>query len=110
GVVTSRPYTLDVIGKPNIESYALMVDYPAYTGRKDEKIENVTDLIVPEGTKITWNLNTIHTDNIEVKGLRDTTIMLNSSGDSYYNLSQAIYKQTRATFLISGNGVQRADS
>ena len=42
------------------------MDYPSYIGRKDEGVSNIGDMVVPLGTKLTWNFDTKNTDKIEL--------------------------------------------
>ena len=56
---------LDVLLKPNLSSFSLNLDYPGYIGRKDETVNNIGDMVVPGGTKLTWNFETQNTDKIE---------------------------------------------
>ena len=63
--VKSKNYTLEVIQTPTIQSIELELDYPSYTRKKDEKIENTSNLLVPEGTKIKWNVVTSKTDQVD---------------------------------------------
>lgn len=67
GGVNSDDYTLNVIKKPNILGFDVALDYPAYTGRPDEDLSNVGDLVVPLGTNINWFFNTQNTENIKIK-------------------------------------------
>lgn len=64
GKINSKDYELDVLPKPNLLDFGLRLDYPRYTGRTDEKIDNIGDVIVPVGTRISWNFNTSHTDDL----------------------------------------------
>jgi len=57
-------YELKVLPKPIVLSFDVNLDYPAYTGKTDEKLENTGDLIVPAGTKVTWEFYTRDTRNI----------------------------------------------
>ncbi|NQT76567.1 MAG: hypothetical protein HQ565_02560 [Bacteroidetes bacterium] len=50
------PYSLRVLPKPIIINYQVSLDYPAYTGKKDEDFENTGDFVVPEGTDILWKV------------------------------------------------------
>ncbi|PIE49457.1 MAG: hypothetical protein CSA39_02465 [Flavobacteriales bacterium] len=65
--VTSRIYTLDVIKTPGITGFTMNLNYPDYTGKKDELIQNTGNAIVPEGTVITWNIGTKFTDSVTLK-------------------------------------------
>ncbi len=64
GPVISEEYRLKVLKKPNMTDFEISLDYPAYTGRKDEILNNSGDLLVPAGTYITWQFQTENTDEI----------------------------------------------
>lgn len=66
GGVSSEEFTLEVLKKPNISSFEVQLDYPAYLGRKDEKLDNIGDLSVPVGTQINWVFNAQHTDALSI--------------------------------------------
>ena len=61
---TSRKYEIDVIEKPNLFDFEVKLDYPAYVGRKDEKLSNQGDLVIPMGTNIEWIFGAEHTDEL----------------------------------------------
>lgn len=63
--VVSQDYNLDVIKTPTIQNITLQLDYPSYTGKKNETIDNTGNLLVPEGTQIVWNVNAFQTDNVD---------------------------------------------
>lgn len=52
----SDVYKVDVLKKPLVSSMKLSLNYPAYTGRKAEEIQNTGDVVVPQGTQIRWEL------------------------------------------------------
>jgi len=52
------PYYLHVLPKPIIINYEVSLDYPNYTGKKDESFNNTGDFVVPEGTYVNWNIIT----------------------------------------------------
>src|SRR5688572_26805813 len=67
GPVSSEELTLEVIKKPGILSFDIGLDYPSYTGRRDEELNNIGDLVVPEGTFLTWDIQAAHTEGIDAK-------------------------------------------
>lgn len=67
GPVTSRNYDLKVLVRPQIAFFDTELDYPAYTGYRDEVLKNTGDLVVPEGTRATWLFQTMHADSIHFK-------------------------------------------
>lgn len=62
--VTSADYTLEVLPKPVIISFAMTLHYPAYLHKNDEVIENNGDATVPDGTQITWSFYTKNTKDL----------------------------------------------
>jgi hypothetical protein len=54
--VQSTIHQLTIINTPTINNIILKLEYPSYVGKKNETIPNSGNLVVPEGTKITWNV------------------------------------------------------
>jgi len=62
--VRSKNYQLNVIKTPVVIGFEMFLNYPNYTGKKDEIIKNTGYAIVPEGTDVTWNIKTQETDSL----------------------------------------------
>tara|TARA_R110000787_G_scaffold17133_5_gene54060 strand:+ start:5795 stop:9130 length:3336 start_codon:yes stop_codon:yes gene_type:complete len=62
--VGSQTHILQVIKTPTIQNIILDLEYPNYTRKKDETIDNTGNLLVPEGTKIEWQATTNQTDSV----------------------------------------------
>ncbi|MHA4893795.1 DUF4175 family protein [Pedobacter sp. PWIIR3] len=58
GGFNSVSYDVEVNAKPAILSMTAELKYPAYLHKKQETIQNAGDLLIPEGTAVTWNINT----------------------------------------------------
>lgn len=67
GPVKSANYDLEVLLRPQIAFFDTELDYPSYTGYKDETLKNTGDIVVPEGTKATWSFQTLHADDISIR-------------------------------------------
>lgn len=65
GEFQSEQYKLNVIGKSVIGKSEARLDYPRYLNRTNESVQNAADLVIPEGTKVTWNIVTKNTKNID---------------------------------------------
>lgn len=61
---TSKTYKIISLNKPSIIDMKMIVNYPSYTNKKNEVISNTGNAIVPEGTKISWQINTQKTDTV----------------------------------------------
>jgi len=59
-------HILKVLPRPLIVNFEVKLDYPSYTGKKDESINNIGDLMVPEGTKVKWIFHTKDTRKINL--------------------------------------------
>jgi hypothetical protein len=62
GGFNSAAFTIAVKPRPSLLNMSAKLIYPAYLQRKNEELNNVGDLLIPEGTKIKWDL---HTENSE---------------------------------------------
>jgi hypothetical protein len=62
--VKSQVFQLEVIPKPILIHFSMQLEYPSYTGKPSETVENRGDITVPQGTKITWKFNSRNTDEI----------------------------------------------
>ncbi|MBK8343207.1 MAG: hypothetical protein IPL12_07690 [Bacteroidetes bacterium] len=62
----SKEATLTVVPKPTLLDFFINLNYPDYTGIKDETLQNTGDLLIPEGTNLEWIFKTENTDHIEL--------------------------------------------
>ena len=60
----SSTYTLKSLLKPSVSGFSIFLDYPKYTNLPDEILENIGDVIIPEGTKIKWDFDFKNTDSL----------------------------------------------
>ncbi len=67
GIVTGISYTLEVIEKPSLTDFSVDLNYPRYIKRKNEKLDNIGDFIVPEGTVLRWQFHTKNTDELKFR-------------------------------------------
>ena len=62
--VSSEIYTIKIISVPKLLDFEMELEYPRYLNKESEKIKGTGNALVPEGTKITWNLNTRSTNKV----------------------------------------------
>lgn len=65
--ITSSDFKLKIIPKASLLKLSASINYPAYTGLKDEVLDNPGDLTVPEGTIIDWKFFTRNTTKLQLK-------------------------------------------
>lgn len=62
--ITSENYQLNVVKTPTIQNIFIDLMYPKYIDKKNETINNTGVILIPEGTKSTWNVATNQTDSV----------------------------------------------
>ncbi len=100
GGLQSKPYTLNVLRKPNMASFDVKLQYPAYIGRPSETLLNVGDLVVPQGTQITWIFQAQHTDALSVRfGQADADASKRDGRETFVTTRRAMQDETYTVFL-----------
>ena len=106
GPVISQTYDLKVLLRPQIAFFNTELDYPAYTGYRDEVLENTGDLVVPQGTKASWSFNTLHADSIYFRlGGQDPETVLRRSDDEFIHTSRLMRSSSYKVFLTNKESV-----
>ncbi|MCO5258484.1 MAG: hypothetical protein M9926_17180, partial [Lentimicrobium sp.] len=67
GGYQSSEYKLLVLPRPTILNFELQLDYPPYTGIKPESVSNSGDIVIPQGTAVTWKFYTRDTRQINFR-------------------------------------------
>lgn len=107
----SDDYTLEVLPKPNIASFTVDLDYPAYLGRSDEQLANIGDLMVPAGTRLKWAFDTENTGNIDLLFANDDEVKgLDRDGTNLFSFNHRAMKNDRYTLYIGNDRLPMADS
>ncbi len=111
GGFKSKKYTLEVIPKPAITSFTAEIDYPAYTGKKDELLNNTGDMVLPAGTKVSWSFDSENADKVAMKfGREDSLVSTQRTGKDYHTYERRLYKDTPYMIYVSSEKVPNADS
>lgn len=86
--VLSKPYTVQVIEAPTLVAFEMMLNYPEYTKKQDEVLKGTGNATVPQGTNVTWKLNTKATDDVQLYS--NDTIGFNKTETGTFDLSKRI--------------------
>ncbi len=111
----SKEYQLYIIQKPRLEGFRVWLEYPAYTGRKNEMVPGLSDLSLPQGTVLKWEITAKNTDEIALR-LGDSgqvSAMARSGAEddrSMYTAQYRFMQDTTYSFIISNRQMPRADS
>jgi hypothetical protein len=62
----SKNYVIDPKLRPNLLFFDVSLIYPNYLNKKQENLNNIGNLLIPEGTKITWQFQTEDCNNLSL--------------------------------------------
>ncbi|MEI6411954.1 MAG: DUF4175 family protein [Bacteroidota bacterium] len=110
GGLESDEYTLGVLRKPNILSFDVKLNFPEYIGRKSEDMNNVGDLVIPQGTNIGWVFNAQNTDNLKLRFSNDGANDAKRFDNDLFSYNRRALKDETYKIFISNNLLPNADS
>ncbi len=102
--VQSKDYQINVIKTPSVTGFKMNLNYPNYTQKRNEQIENTGNAIVPEGTYVTWNINAEQTDSIHFKSSSEGSFSNNESG--LFSFSKKIRNTTNYQITTSNSNLK----
>ncbi len=86
--ISSKQFEIKVLPSPVLLNFTVNVDYPNYTGIKDNTFSDVGDFTVPQGTKLSWVFNTKNTDSLKFITKKENILLANN--DNFYFTKTAI--------------------
>jgi hypothetical protein len=101
--IKSKDYELKVITVPSIANFEMVLNFPGYLNKKSETIKGTGNAIIPEGTKVTWKMNTVATQKVD--WLSDNIKQTFAKTDNLFSLSKNINQNTEYQILTSNNKV-----
>lgn len=107
----SKPYTLKVLPRPNLQKFEVHLEYPGYIGKKDETMQNMGDITIPAGTRVSWKFFAENTDYIDLQ-FKDRKIEAAQKGENLYTYQDrfihddAYYLKTRNKFMQSPDSIE----
>ncbi len=111
GEVRSGDYNIKVYPKPAMLGFDVKLNYPAYTGRKNETLENTGDMVVPQGTRATWTFEAQNTESVQIRfGEEGKLINATRSDAEHYTFATGLSKDATYTVYLSNARVTRSDS
>lgn len=110
GSIFSKEYQISIVSKPMILGFEISLNYPEHTQLRSETLENTGDLIIPEGTQITWLFHAQHTDGISLKFDSSNPEQAKSISESDFSLSKSMLQSSYYSVLIGNDWSSRVDS
>jgi hypothetical protein len=107
--VKSEIYTLNVLPKPIVLDFEAQIEYPSYTGRQNETLENTGDLVLPEGTFVNWKFYTRDTDVLMFR-MTDSVHTLKPVKANLFSFRKQLVRSFEYSVSTTNEFVKNADS
>lgn len=102
--VSSHDYELKVVTVPSIANFEMILNFPGYLNKKTEVIKGTGNAVIPEGTKVTWRMNTLATQKVDWVNASNRFTF--AKKDNVFTLSKSILQNVDYQILTSNNKVQ----
>ena len=100
----SSTFNLSVVKIPLISDFKMQLDYPAYLNRISETIQNTGSVTIPEGTKISWNIDTRNADKLE--WISDSIYLFDQQKGTF-GFTKRFFNNTTYSIATSNSNLQR---
>ncbi|EAR16593.1 hypothetical protein RB2501_06825 [Robiginitalea biformata HTCC2501] len=105
--VQSPAYRLEVVRVPVIDRFGMELEFPAYLQRTGQQVQGTGSITVPEGTRIRWNIATVHTDTVRYED-KDTVLFAAREGNTF-SLARRVFRPTDYMLSTSNRDVSGYD-
>ena len=102
--VVSNDYELNVVTVPTIANFEMVLNFPSYLNKKAEVIKGTGNAVVPEGTKVTWRINTVATQKVEWQN--EAAKYSFSKNENQFSLSKSIIQNINYQIVTSNSKIQ----
>ena len=102
--VSSFDYELNVVTVPTITNIEMTLNFPSYLNKKAETIKGTGNAIIPEGTTVTWKMNTVATESVNWTNTKSNFSFFKQ--ENVFKLSKNISQNTEYTIITSNNKVK----
>ena len=107
--IISKEYTLEALPVPGFTDFSVYIDYPAYTGLKDELVSNSGDMTVPQGSRLQWKVNTKNASNVSLQ-MDSEKKNLEQSGENSFEYTHLALQNSSYTFKSDNETGVKGDS
>jgi len=102
--VSSPDYELNVVTVPSIANFEMILNFPSYLKKKPEIIKGNGNAIIPEGTRVSWKINALATQNVVWKD-NNSNFSFSKTGNNF-SLTKQISQNTEYQILTSNIDVK----
>jgi hypothetical protein len=101
--VSSRDYKLKVVQVPSITNFTMQLNFPSYLDKKSELMKGTGNAVIPEGTRVTWKMETDATEKVE--WVANKEIFYFTKEENVFSVSKNIFQNTDYQIVTSNHKV-----
>ncbi|WP_019988897.1 DUF4175 family protein [Rudanella lutea] len=107
----SDEYQLKLIDRPAVLNFNVKLEYPAYLNKPAEQLANVGNLLIPQGTVVTWNFVADHTDSLSLQfGQGTKPIIAQENEENGFTATRRMMQNTALTVMLKNAQVPNPSS
>lgn len=108
--VVSKNYQINMVATPVITNLKMVVNYPNYTGKRNEVIQNTGNAVVPQGTTITWQLETHQATDISFILEDNNSTSFKQNTKDFFSYSEKLFKTINYRIASSNENLKNHES
>lgn len=105
----SETFNIEVVEIPELNGISLDIEFPEYLNRKNKKETNLSNLVIPEGTNVTWNISAKHTDSLNFIFNDSIKLEAKRNTEDNYSLTRRFKKDEFYSLLMQNEHGQNTD-
>jgi len=105
----SKEYELIALPNPILLNFDISLVYPKYLNKKNEVVKNTGDLVVPAGTKLSWNFNTQNTQQLRLN-FNDTSFSVAPASENNFIYSTRLFRDKSYSVSTANQYLKSKDS
>lgn len=103
---SSQDFRVPVFGLSSLGNLQAKLIFPSYIKRNPERLSNIADLTIPEGTRVEWDLAAKNVSSIQIKSANFSSL----NKQSKLQFSSTFIKDDRMLFLLKNAFQSRIDT
>lgn len=105
----SKLFHITTLDRPKLIELSLNVSPPTHTGIKKTNLNNMGSVNIPEGSLISWTIETSNTDSAEFY-FKNKTLPLNKISDKKFHLKKRIHHDLEYGIALSNSNISFKDT
>ncbi len=96
----SNSYKIKVVNRPNIKNFEVELQYPTYLGIKQERLQNIGNIQIPEGTNVKWYFETLNANNLSFTFDEGVPLNLQKSGIQLFTIEKQLFESSKYSIQL----------